>query len=298
MMDMGVVENLKMRKCVYDFEEMSINFRMWESSLFPAALILQVFNLVFSSNVLRAQKLTFVDIRFNGYLGPVPGQAFNIDTDVLFINNNQFSRTIPTNFGNTPALYLTLANNKLTGPIPRSIGRAWNTLTEALFLGNRLTGCLPFEIGYLQKATVLDFGTNLLTGPIPQSFGCLVKLQYLNLAHNMFYGPVPEVLCRLPNAFNFTLTYNYFTQVGPQCRRLIRARRLNVNSNCIFGLPNQRPAAECARFFARPRSCARESSFSFIPCTLPASSMKIASPPTQDEAPAPQSYKALQMPPH
>ncbi|KAJ9166274.1 hypothetical protein P3X46_021051 [Hevea brasiliensis] len=252
----------------------------------------------FPSNVLRAQKLTFVDIRFNNYLGPVPAQAFNIDTDVLFINNNQFNRTIPANFGNTPALYLTLANNKLTGSIPRSIGRAWNTLIEALFLGNRLTGCLPFEIGYLQKATVLDFGLNLLTGPIPQSFGCLVKLQFLNLAHNMFYGPIPEVLCRLPNAYNFTLTFNYFTQVGPQCRRLIRARRLNVNRNCIMGLPNQRLAADCARFFARPRSCARESSFSFIPCTLPASSMKITSPPTEDEAPAPQSYKALKMPPH
>ncbi|KAG8654787.1 uncharacterized protein At4g06744 [Manihot esculenta] len=252
----------------------------------------------FPSNVLRAQKLMFVDIRFNNYLGPVPAQAFNIDTDVLFVNNNQFNRTIPTNFGNTPALYITLANNQLTGPIPRSIGRAWNTLTEALFLRNRLTGCLPFEIGYLQKATVLDFGTNLLTGPIPQSFGCLAKLQYLNMAHNLFYGPIPEVLCRLPNAFNFTLTYNYFTQVGPQCRRLIRARRLNVNRNCIMGLPGQRPAAECARFFAKPRSCARESSFSFIPCTLPASSMKIASPPTDDEAPAPQSYKALHAPPH
>ncbi|KDP41694.1 hypothetical protein JCGZ_16101 [Jatropha curcas] len=252
----------------------------------------------FPTNVLAVQKLQFVDIRFNGYLGPVPAQAFNIDTDVLFINNNQFNRTIPANFGNTPALYLTVANNKLTGPIPRSIGRAWNTLTEALFLGNRLTGCLPFEIGYLQKATVLDFGTNLLTGPIPQSFGCLAKLQILNLAHNMFYGPIPEVLCRLPNAFNFTLTYNYFTQVGPQCRRLIRARRLNVNRNCIFGLTGQRPAAECARFFARPRTCARESSFSLIPCSLPASSMKIASPPTEDEVPGPQSYKALNKPPH
>ncbi|KAJ4825633.1 hypothetical protein Tsubulata_029052, partial [Turnera subulata] len=226
----------------------------------------------FPVNVFGATKLTYVDIRFNGYLGRVPAQAFNIDTDVLFINNNGFSQRIPANFGNTPALFLTLANNKLTGPIPRSIGRAWNTLTEALFLGNRLTGCLPFEIGYLTKATVLDFGSNLLTGPIPQSFGCLAKLAFLNMAHNRFYGQVPEVLCRLPNAYNFTLAYNYFTQVGPQCRRLIRARRLNVNNNCIMGLPNQRNALECSRFFATTRSCARETSFSFVPCTLPASS--------------------------
>lgn len=253
----------------------------------------------FPASVLGAMKLTYVDIRFNNYLGPVPAQAFNIDTDVLFINNNGFSQRIPTNFGNTPALYLTVANNQFTGPIPRSIGRAWNTLTEVLFLANRLSGCLPFEIGYLGKATVFDVGSNLLTGPIPQSFGCLARLEFLNLAHNLFYGAVPEVLCRLPNAYNFTLTYNYFTQVGPQCRRLIRARRLNVNMNCIMGLPNQRPAVECSRFFAKPRSCARESSFAIVPCTLPATSLKIASPPTEDEVPpAPRSYKALAQPPH
>ncbi|XP_050214582.1 uncharacterized protein At4g06744-like [Mercurialis annua] len=253
----------------------------------------------FPTNVLAVQRLKFVDIRFNNYLGSVPAQVFNIDTDVLFINNNNFNQTIPTNFGNTPALYLTIANNKFTGSIPRSIGRAWNTLTEVVFLGNGLTGCLPFEIGYLQKATLLDVGRNLLTGPIPQSFGCLAKLEYLNMGHNMFYGPIPEVLCRLPNAFNFTLTYNYFTQVGPQCRILIRARRLNVNNNCILGLPNQRPAAECARFFAKTRSCARETSFSIIPCSLPATSMKIQSPPAENEAPpAPQTYKALEKPSH
>ncbi|MBS2599904.1 hypothetical protein KFY57_27745, partial [Salmonella enterica subsp. enterica serovar Typhimurium] len=75
-------------------------------------------------------------------------------------------------FGNTPANYITLAGNKFTGPIPSTIGRAWRTLTEVLFLKNRLTGCLPFEIGYLVKATVFDANTNILTGTIPHSYGC------------------------------------------------------------------------------------------------------------------------------
>ncbi|GLT70877.1 hypothetical protein SLA2020_429300 [Shorea laevis] len=43
-----------------------------------------------------------------------------------------------------------LANKKFTatGPIPRNIVRAWKTLPppELLFLNNRLTGCLPYEI--------------------------------------------------------------------------------------------------------------------------------------------------------
>ncbi|EEF52359.1 hypothetical protein RCOM_1589490 [Ricinus communis] len=68
----------------------------------------------FPANILTAKKLTVVDIRFNNYLGDIPAQAFNIDTDVLFINNNQFNQTIPANFGNTPALYITVANNNFT----------------------------------------------------------------------------------------------------------------------------------------------------------------------------------------
>lgn len=253
----------------------------------------------FPSNVLGATNLTFVDLRFNNYKGTVPRNLFNFDTDVLFINNNVFNRTIPTNLGNTPALYLTLANNHFTGTIPRSIGAAWYTMTEVLFLGNKLSGCLPFEIGYLNRSTVFDVGSNRLTGPIPQSFGCMAKLQLLNMAHNKFYGQVPEVLCRLPNAFNFTLSNNYFTQVGPQCRRLIRLRRLNVNRNCIMGLPFQRSAADCGSFFATPRSCARESTFNIIPCRLPAASVRTRTISQEDEVPpSPQSYNALVKPPH
>ncbi|XP_065848102.1 uncharacterized protein At4g06744-like [Euphorbia lathyris] len=251
----------------------------------------------FPQNILRVQKMSFIDIRFNKYLGPVPAESFNIDTEVLFINNNKFNGTIPSNFGNTSALYITVANNKLRGPIPRSIGNARNTLREVLFLGNRMNGCLPYEIGYLRKATVFDVGSNLFTGQIPQSFGCMAKLQLLNMAHNKLYGPIPEVLCRLPNAFNFTLSNNYFTQIGPDCRRLIRLRRLNVNRNCIMGLNNQRSVAECARFFAIPRSCPNEFEYSLVPCTPP-SSMKITAPPTVEEAPAPRSYKALERPRH
>ncbi len=45
----------------------------------------------FPSNVLSATNLTFVDLRFNTYAGTIPPQGFNIDTNVLFINNNGFN---------------------------------------------------------------------------------------------------------------------------------------------------------------------------------------------------------------
>uniref|UniRef100_A0A5B7BC81 Putative LRR-family protein n=1 Tax=Davidia involucrata TaxID=16924 RepID=A0A5B7BC81_DAVIN len=252
----------------------------------------------FPSSVLTATNLTFLDLRFNSYNGPLNRGVFNLDVNILFINNNNFAQTIPSNFGNTKALYITLANNKFTGSIPLSIGRTSKTLIEVLFLGNQLSGCLPYEIGFLNKATVFDVGSNQLTGPIPQSFGCLVKMQLLSLAHNKFYGAIPESLCRLPKAYNFTLSYNYFTQIGPDCRKLLRARRLNVRMNCIMGLPFQRSATECAAFFAKQRSCPRPRTFSIVPCTLPSSSESDVLESEQEIAPAPRTYAALEQPHH
>ncbi|RVW61449.1 Uncharacterized protein CK203_032109 [Vitis vinifera] len=167
------------------------------------------------------------NLALDGFLNGLP------DITIFHANSNDFNGRIPkidttklrylyeldlSNnklHGDTPALYLTFANNKFTGPIPRSIGRSKNLL-EVLFLNNQLSGCLPYEIGHLKDATVFDVGFNQLTGPIPHSFGCLDSIQILNLAANQFYGPVPETLCELPNLYNLSLSHNYFTQQKPE----------------------------------------------------------------------------------
>ncbi|KAK1414510.1 hypothetical protein QVD17_30256 [Tagetes erecta] len=221
----------------------------------------------FPYQVLQANKLQFLDLRFNSFAGVVPPQVFLLNLDLLFINNNNFVQKLPENLGSTTALYLTLANNQFIGGIPPSIGQASDTLLEVLFLNNRLTGCLPYEIGLLKKATVFDVRTNLLTGPIPHSFQCLKKMEILNLGRNQFYGVVPEAVCGLAELSNFTLSYNYFTQVGPQCRKLIENGVLDVKMNCILDLPNQRSAADCARFFSMTHSCPNEKSLTYVPCS-------------------------------
>ncbi|KAF3435447.1 hypothetical protein FNV43_RR22536 [Rhamnella rubrinervis] len=206
----------------------------------------------FPLQVLGATKLTFLDLRFNKFCGSVPPLLFTLDVDVLFINNNNLETTLPNNLGSTPALYLTFANNKFYGPIPRSIGQASKTLREVLFLNNQLSGCLPYEIGYLGSATLFDASRNQLTGPIPHSFACLAKIQLLNLESNQLYGSIPELVCKLPNLERLSLANNYFTQIGPECKTLVDRKRLDVKMNCISDLPNQKSKAECAEFFKSP----------------------------------------------
>ncbi|XP_020111008.1 uncharacterized protein At4g06744-like [Ananas comosus] len=226
----------------------------------------------FPADVLSLNNATFLDIRFNGYVGPVPAQVFKLSMlQVLFLNNNNFTGQLPAELGFTPAQYLTLANNKFTGPIPSSIVHAANTLLEVLFLNNQLSGCLPFEIGLLKKATVFDAGTNLLTGPIPLSFGCLKKIEQLNLADNKLYGEVPDVLCRLGipgagNLMNLSLSDNYFTSLGHSCWILLKKGVLDVRKNCIPGVLDQRSPEECKWFLWQKKYCPLNT---YIPCQSP-----------------------------
>lgn len=255
----------------------------------------------FPTDVLGAKNLVFLDLRFNTFYGAVPREAFQFDLDLLFINNNNFVQNLPDTFGKTTALYLSLANNKFVGEIPKSIGDASNTLLEVLFLNNQLTGCLPYEIGFLKNARVFDVGFNQLTGPIPHSFQCLEKMALLNLAGNKFYNEVPEAVCRLPGLLNFTLSYNYFTQVGPECRKLIERGVLHIKMNCILDLPDQRSQMDCARFFSKLPSCPDKKSLTIIPCPnrysenqLEVSDVQWATPsPAPAPAPLGLSYGAL-----
>ncbi|KAE8124144.1 hypothetical protein FH972_019052 [Carpinus fangiana] len=111
------------------------------------------------------------------------------------------------------------SNGFTNGPIPKSIGQAKN-LQEALFDDNKLTGCLPYEIGLLAKATVFNLSAN-------------------------------------------SLTDNYFTEIGPECTKLIAKKVVDPKQNCISRLPNQRPKAECDAFLSKPKSCPAQNT---IPC--------------------------------
>lgn len=220
----------------------------------------------FPAAVLGMNNLEFLDIRFNYFTGSVPPQIFTQNLDFLFINNNGFMIKLPDNIGSTHILFLTLANNKFIGPLPRSIFKAFSELTEVLLVNNQLTGCLPYEIGYLKEAVVFDVGDNQLTGQLPFSLACLEKVEQLNFANNLLFGMVPEAVCGLQNLLHFSLSDNYFTHAGPLCRFLIEKGVLDVRNNCIPDLPFQRSVAECADFFAHPRFCPHMWSYTYIPC--------------------------------
>ncbi|CAM8937726.1 unnamed protein product [Rhodiola kirilowii] len=245
----------------------------------------------FPLQVLGGKELLFLDLRFNKFSGTIPPQLFSLRLFVLFINNNDFSQKLPDNLGDSTAKYQTFANNKFIGRIPSSIGKAAKTLKEVLFLNNQLSGCLPYQIGLLNKATIFDVSFNQLRGPVPWSFGCLAKMEILVLARNQFSGRIPDSLCTLPNLRNLSLSYNYYTEVGPECRKLITKKVLDVKMNCIYNLPKQRPVAECDNFFSsKMPPCSDPKSFFYIPCSQPYTSNALESSDVEFRAPSSSSF--------
>ncbi|KAI8018143.1 Uncharacterized protein LOK49_LG04G00950 [Camellia lanceoleosa] len=93
-------------------------------------------------------------------------------------------------------------------------------------------------------------------------------MQLLNLSFNKLYGTVPEELCQLDDLSNLTLSYNYFTQVGPECRELIKRNMLDDRINCILDLPFQKSKVEYVAFFSMERSCPDEKSMNYLPCDI------------------------------
>lgn len=235
--------------------------------------------------------LTILDLRFNKFTGPLPPEVFQLDLDVLFLNNNEFSGNIPKNIGKLTVLYLSLARNKLTGSIPNSIGEASRNLVEILLLDNQLSGCLPYEIGLLKNIRLFDASFNQLTGPIPYSFGCLDKLKIMNISNNHLYGEVPESLCKLGDLEKLQFKLNYLTQVGPECRKLIKNGVLDVSMNCIFDLPSQRTRKECQDFFSKSYVCPDAHRLTtYLPCKIPRSGEEETSRRTKEAMPPSPSY--------
>lgn len=170
----------------------------------------------FPSGVLTATNLTYADLRFNQFSGPLPAELFEMDLDVLFLNDNAFSGFIPDTIGSTPVRYLTLANNKFQGRIPTTIGGAKN-LEELVLSGNQISSPLPDEIASIKNLTLLDLSGNQLAGQVPEALCQISTLQVFNVSNNFFSKPL-----------------------GPACKDLLAKEILDVSTNCMESSKNQK----------------------------------------------------------
>eukprot|EP00439_Symbiodinium_sp_Y106_P056979 s3915_g8.t1 len=88
---------------------------------------------------------------------------------------------------------LALHNNRLSGPIPASIGRL-TSLEDLLLYNNQLTGQVPCELGeQLPRLRAVLLHKNFLEGQFPGHWRNAERMQALTLHENRFKGSLPSM---------------------------------------------------------------------------------------------------------
>ncbi|CAA7396420.1 unnamed protein product [Spirodela intermedia] len=144
--------------------------------------------------------------------GPFPAAVFRLPKlEFLYIENAALSGVIPDLSRLADRLgALSLAGNRFSGPIHRSITRL-SKLTQLVLSRNQLAGGVPPPVGRLKSLSFLALDHNRLSGTIPD-LSPLRELYTLRLSHNLLVGVIPPSLAALaPHLAYLELGHNRLT---------------------------------------------------------------------------------------
>lgn len=148
---------------------------------------------------MSSQDPRFVDYSHNNF-GSIPPTIFEdvTSSDFIFLSvaNNSLSGPIPTSLCNTRSLQiLDLSHNNLSGTIPPCVLKNHKHLKMLSLRGNNIHGVIPDRFSSKCTLRTLDLSKNKLGGKIPKSLANCKSLTVLNLGHNQFDDSFP---CTLP----------------------------------------------------------------------------------------------------
>lgn len=219
-------------------------------TLFELDLSNNQFSGPFPHVVLEIPFLAYLDIRFNRFSGKLPRELFLKPLDAIFVNNCEFEGELPDTFGEAKTSAMVLANNKLDGKIPTSIGGLNGTLEEIVCLNNNFHGGLPSEIGALKMVHLFDYSDNKISGGLPSDIKNMQSLEVFNMGKNQLSGRVPGELCGIDTLSSVVLDDNYFTGVDASCTAL--GDIISISGNCLSGSSGQKSSETCAAFYSPP----------------------------------------------
>eukprot|EP01038_Epipyxis_sp_PR26KG_P008266 gene8266-11188_t len=135
-----------------------------------------------------------------------------------FLSGNPFTQLLSSNASSFEGLVnlntLYLYNNQFTSTIPSNISLLVN-LFHLNISGNLFNGSIPSSIGSLVSLVALDISANLLTGTVPVELHSCVNLQVVFLHNNNFIGSLINLVNSSAqfNLTNIDVSDNQFT--GP-----------------------------------------------------------------------------------
>ncbi|KAF3446113.1 hypothetical protein FNV43_RR11292 [Rhamnella rubrinervis] len=188
------------------------------------------------STLSQIPNLKILDLAQNTLSGEIPRLIYwNEVLQYLGLRGNNLVGTLSPDMCQLTGLwYFDVRNNSLSGSIPESIGNC--TSFQVLDLSyNQLTGEIPFNIGFLQVAT-LSLQGNQLSGHIPSVIGLMQALAVLDLSCNLLSGEIPPILGNLTYTEKLYLHGNKLTgSIPPELGNMTKLHYLELNDNHLTG---------------------------------------------------------------
>ncbi|KAK4790768.1 hypothetical protein SAY86_031181 [Trapa natans] len=135
----------------------------------------------------------------------------------IYLFGNRITGPIPDSIGKLLKLEeLALFENRLSGAVPSSLGNLEN-LNSLLLYSNQLSGEVPGSLANLTRLVHVDIHGNFLSGAIHESIGQLQNLKDLDLSNNLLNGKIPISICNLTAISVLYLDANSLEGPIPSC---------------------------------------------------------------------------------
>ncbi|XP_062150418.1 receptor-like protein 7 [Alnus glutinosa] len=181
--------------------------------------------------------LDFLDLSFNLLQGSLPIPSAG--THFFYISNNSLTGVVPELFCNLSSLVvLDLANNNLSGSLPRCLDSFGADLSVLDLRSNKFQGSIPESWINGASLVMINFSQNKFQGHLPRSLANCTMLKVLDLRDNQFIDIFPFWLGHLPNLEVLILRSNKFKgPVGtPQTYlKFSNMRILDISNNDFIG---------------------------------------------------------------
>ncbi|CAI7761075.1 unnamed protein product [Closterium sp. NIES-53] len=184
----------------------------------------------------RLTNLRLLSLGVNQLSGPIDPLTNFPRLQYLFLDQNLFNTSIPSDIGKLTALrLLDLDTNSFYGNIPSSMGNMAQ-LKDMVLRFNQLSGSIPDSFSRLQNLSRLIVDGNHLTGSIPEWFGTLSSLRTLILQYNALNGSIPASLASLQQLDVLFLTANHLSGSIPAALGdLLSLQHLRLGVNQLSG---------------------------------------------------------------
>ncbi|CAL9152784.1 unnamed protein product [Musa hybrid cultivar] len=163
-------------------------------------------------------KLSQLELQDNLLTGGFPdtgAAAISPDLGQISLSNNRLSGPLPPSIGNLTGLQKLLLNqNQFAGRIPPEMGRL-QQLSKLDFSGNRFSGPIAPEISRCKLLTFVDLSRNELSGELPPEIAGMRILNYLNLSRNQLEGSIPASIATMQSLTAVDFSYNNLSGLVP-----------------------------------------------------------------------------------